>query len=98
MDKSLMIKELKELKDKVKQEKLEETDYAKIVEMFSNLEEQEEVAEEKGKENVVQFVKSNPKYPSLLDKRAGFTNVIYLATMSLVFEVLFLAISFMIFK
>ncbi len=43
------------------------------------------------------LVKANPKAPSLLDK-AGFSNIIYLAAMSLMFEVLFLAISFLIYK
>lgn len=102
MDEKLVtIEELKELREKIKDKTIEEKDYMKIFEIFpSNHEEieEEQTENESSKENAYQYTKTNPSMPSLLDKKAGFSNVIYLATMSLVFEVVFLAISFLIFK
>ena len=48
------------------------------------------------KEKPVELVKKDNS--KLADKKAGFSNVIYLATLSLVFEICFLALSLIIYK
>jgi len=101
MDEKLVtIEELKELRQKIVQNNAEENDYMKIFEMFPSNEEKEDMSTENttSKENAYQFTKTNPSMPSLLDKKAGFSNIIYLATMSLVFEIVFIAVSFLIFN
>lgn len=98
-EKMVTIEELKELRDKLKNQEAEEKDYMKIFEMFpSNNDDEQKEEQTQGKEEAYQLTKTNPSMPSLLDKKAGFSNVIYLATMSLVFEILFLAVSFLIYK
>ncbi len=98
MKQLITIEELKELRAKLQEEQMKENDYQKIFNVVP-IERQEEIKEEEevGREREsFQKVKTNPKAPSLLDK-TGFSNVIYLATMSLLFEVVFLAVSFLIY-
>lgn len=97
-EKMVTIEELKELRDKLKNQEVEEKDYMKIFEIFPVNNDEQKEEQSQGKEDNYQLTKTNPSMPSLLDKKAGFSNVIYLATMSLVFEILFLAISFLIYK
>ena len=113
MEKLVTLVELKELRDKLINKNLNNDDVNKINEMFpdnknvqtfqnetNNIDKvfPNENSKTSSKEIGYQLTKTSSKYPSLLDKRAGFSNVIYLATMSLVFEVLFLAVSFLIFN
>lgn len=89
------IEELKELKEKyLKAQEEQKNESSQISDNVNNINSEQTTSKEK--EGPV-LVKANPSAPSLLDK-AGFSNIIYLAAMSLMFEVLFLAISFMIYK
>lgn len=89
MNRLITIEELKELKDKLKSEKATDNDYNKIYSLFPDVKELE-------KEKPVELVKKDNS--KLADKKAGFSNVIYLATLSLVFEICFLALSLIIYK
>lgn len=108
MEKIITIEELKELRDRITNQRLNNDDYNKISQIFPDNDSDkiiqmfpdnnENSNEASAKESSYQLTKTSSQYPSLLDKNAGFSNIIYLATMSLVFEVLFLAISFLIFN
>lgn len=101
MGELITIDELKELREKIKQDHMEEQDYMKIFELFPILDDKKEESVEEnsmGQEQSFQLSKTNPSIPSLLDKKAGFSNIIYLASISLVFEILFLAISILIYQ
>lgn len=81
MNKIITIEELKKLKEKVKENKITDLDYSKIVELFPDVKE----------EKPIQLVKKD-------NRKAGFSNIIYLATLSLVTEICFLALSLIIYK
>jgi hypothetical protein len=92
-ERMMQIEELKELKTKL----LSEQEANKQAEQQSENTNQNNTENTTKQQETYQLVKANPSIPSLLDK-TGFSNVIYLASMSLMFEILFLAISFFIFK
>lgn len=99
MERIVTLQELKDLRERLSSPHLTEDEYNKILSVigndFSNYQKEESTSSsmEKGKA----LVKANPNAPSLLEK-TGFSNIIYLATISLVFEVLFLAVSILIYK
>lgn len=95
MDRLITIEELKQLKERIEKEKATDYDYMRIFQMFSmdQKEPENEVLEnKKNEEKPMQFVKKDQ------NSRAGFSNIIYLATLSLVTEICFLAVSFIIYK
>ncbi len=105
MERIVTLEELKELRTHILSSNVSEEEKRKIVSFLGMTQNTDSTASvEKGKT----LVKKNPSVPSLLEKdtsttstlfeKAGFSNAIYLATISLVFEVLFLAVSFFIYK
>jgi hypothetical protein len=95
MGQILTLEELKKLKERLSSDDLTEDEYNKIMSVIGYT--LDNNSTNKSNEKEKSLVKSNPNIPSLLDK-TGFMDVIYLATMSLVFEVFFLAVSFLIYK
>jgi hypothetical protein len=99
MERIVTLQELRDLRERLCSPNLTKSEYEKIRAVigndFSNHQKEESTSSnvEKGKA----LVKANPNAPSLLEK-TGFSNIIYLATISLVFEVLFLAVSILIYK
>lgn len=100
MERIVTLEELKELRGCLSNPNLSEDEYKKIISIIGNefnRQEEKDSPVSSSKENGKALVKTNPSAPSLLEK-TGFSNVIYLATISLVFEVLFLTVSFLIYK
>lgn len=99
MERIVTLEELKTLREKLSDPYLPKDKYEEIMSIIgSDFGGQvEDVSSSFNKENAKALVKTNPSAPSLLEK-TGFSNVIYLATISLVFEVIFLAVSFLIYK
>lgn len=89
MSKLITISELKELREKIKSEKATDKDYMRIFQVFSE-------DESKKDEKPTQLVKVPTQ--NVNNGKAGFSNIIYLATLSLVSEICFLALSFIIYK
>jgi hypothetical protein len=103
MSELVTIEELKKMKEKIQNNTATDLDYERIVETFPTLKEdssihQEDHSNTNAKEDSFQKSMTNASYPSLLDKNAGFSNVMYLAAMSLVFEICFLTLAFFIYK
>ncbi len=102
MNNPVTIEELRELREKMIREQMKEPDYEKLSELFPDVKTEDTKVEGSSQESVaqeaLQLTKINPNAPSLLDKKAGFSNVIYLAVMSLVTEIVFLAIAFFIYQ
>lgn len=100
MERIVTLDELKELKELLSSPNLTEEEYNNILSVIGNdfnRKEENASSVSPSKESAKALVKTNPSAPSLLEK-SGFSNVIYLATISLVFEVLFLAISILIYR
>lgn len=110
MERIVTLGELKELRERLVSSNVTEEDKQKIISFFGNTlgETKEDTTFSSNFGEGKTLVKTNPNAPSLLEKtpsstptlfdKTGFSNIIYLASISLVFEVLFLAISFLIYK
>lgn len=98
MERIVTLEELKTLRKKLSDPNLPKDKYEEIISIIgSDFGVQEDVSPSFNKDSAKTLVKTNPSAPSLLEK-TGFSNVIYLAAISLVFEVIFLAVSFLIYK
>ncbi len=100
MERIVTLEELRTLRKTLSDPNLPKDKYEEILSIIgSDFGEQDEkdASTSFSKEGAKALVKTNPSAPSLLEK-TGFSNVIYLATISLVFEVIFLAVSLLIYK
>lgn len=97
-ERSITKEELVQLRNKITSNNISNDDYMKIFELFPDTKKEENNQNNsRSNEQVTQLTKTSKVHPSLIDKN-GFSNLIYLATMSLVFEIMFIGISFLIFK